>query len=212
MQGIIDMSKPQRIVYVVDDDPAIRDALRWLFESVGLEVETFDSAQAFMATYEPGRPGCLVLDVRLPGMGGLDLQEKLLSRHDSLPVLLITGHADVAVAVRAMKMGAVDFLAKPFNDQILLDKVQKAIDMHRHRIKVRSARSEIDERIRQLSTRENQVMRQVVGGKSNRTIAAELGLSPKTIEVHRARVMSKMKAKSLAELVRLHLTACTHPG
>lgn len=204
------MSKSKPVVYVVDDDPAMRDALSWLIETVSLEVESFDSAAAFLEHYSPGRPACLVLDVRLPGLGGLDLQEMLIARSDPLPVLLITGHADVAMAVRAMKLGAVDFIQKPFNDQVLLDKVQKSIDLHRVRMEQVAISADIDERIRRLSPREAHVMERVVDGKSNRSIAAELGLSPKTIEVHRARVMEKMKATSLPELVRLRLTVADH--
>ena len=200
------MSKSKPVVYVVDDDPAMREALSWLIETVSLEVESFSSANAFLEHYSPVRPACLVLDVRLPGLGGLDLQEMLVARRDPLPVLLITGHGDVVMAVRAMKMGAVDFIQKPFNNQVLLDKIQKAIDVHRQRMEQIAISADIDDRIVQLSSRETQVMERVVVGRSNRSIAAELGLSPKTIEVHRARVMEKMKAESLAELVRLYLT------
>jgi len=205
------MSKAKPVVYVVDDDPAICQALGLLIETVSLDVETFESANAFLERYSPGRPACLVLDVRLPGLGGLDLQAKLADRRDSLPILLITGHADVAMAVRAMKMGAVDFIQKPFNDQVILDKIQKSIDMHRLHMKQDALSLDINSRMEQLSPREADVMDRVVVGKSNRAIAAELGLSPKTIEVHRARVMEKMKAKSLPELVRLHLTVKGRP-
>lgn len=204
------MPKSKPVVYVVDDDPAMRETLSWLIETVSLDVETFVSANAFLEHYSPGRSACLVLDVRLPGLGGLDLQEKLAARKDPLPVLLITGHADVAMAVRAMKMGAVDFIQKPFNDQVLLDKIQKSVELHRLRMERYALSADIDDRIRRLSPRETHVMERVVVGKSNRSIAAELGLSPKTIEVHRARVMEKMKAKSLPELVRLRLTVAGH--
>jgi FixJ family two-component response regulator len=202
-------SKP--IVYVVDDDPAMREALGSLIETVSLEVDSFASANAFLEQYSPGRPSCLVLDVRLPGLGGLDLQEMLAARNDPMPVLLITGHGDVAMAVRAIKMGAVDFIQKPFNDQVLLDKIQKSVDLHRRRMERHAISADIDERIKRLSAREADVMERVVVGKSNRTIAAELGLSPKTIEVHRAHVMEKMKATSLAELVRLHIATAARP-
>lgn len=206
------MSKSKPVVYVVDDDPALRESLSWLIETVSLEVEAFGSANAFLEHYSPGRPACLVLDVRLPGLGGLDLQEMLVDRKDPLPILLITGHADVAMAVRAMKLGAVDFIQKPFNDQVLLDKIQKSVALHRRRLERHALSTDIDERIRRLSPREAHVMERVVVGKSNRFIAAELGLSSKTIEVHRAHVMQKMKAKSLPELVRLHMTVAGHPG
>lgn len=206
------MSKSKPVVYVVDDDPSMREVLSWLIETVALKVESFCSANAFLEHYSPGRPACLVLDVRLPGLGGLDLQEMLVDRKDPLPVLLITGHGDVAMAVRAMKMGAVDFIQKPFNDQVLLDKIQKSVDLHRLRMEQAALSADIDERIRRLSPREAHVMERVVVGESNRVIAAELGLSPKTIEVHRAHVMAKMKAKSLPELVRLRLTVAGHMG
>lgn len=204
------MSESKPVVYVVDDDSAMRDALSCLIETVSIAVETFKSANAFLEHYSPGRPACLVLDVRLPGLGGLDLQEMLVARRDPIPVLLITGHGDVAMAVRAMKMGAVDFIQKPFNDQVLLDKIQKSVDLHRLRMERYALSGDIDERIKRLSPREAQVMERVVVGESNRVIAAELGLSPKTIEVHRAHVMEKMKAKSLPELVRLRLTVAGH--
>ena len=204
------MSKSKPVVYVVDDDPALRDALSRLIGSVSIAVRAFESAIAFLEHYSPDRPACLVLDVRLPGLSGLDLQEILVARRDPLPVLLITGYVDVAMVVRAMKMGAVDFIEKPFNDQVLLDRIQECIDLHRLRMKQYAINADIDGRIRRLSPREADVMKRVVDGMSNRSIAAELGLSPKTIEVHRARVMEKMKATSLPELVRLRLTVVDH--
>ncbi len=195
------------VVFVVDDDPAIRESLRWLIESVSIQVETFDSARAFLDRYEPGQLGCLVLDVRMPGMGGLDLQEKLLADGVSLSVIIITGHGDVSTAVRAMKAGAIDFIQKPFSDQALLDRIQQAIEAHRDRLRRKAIRDEINERVGRLSPRERDVMSQVVVGKSNKAVAADLGLSPKTVEVHRARAMEKMQANSLPELVRLDIVS-----
>lgn len=193
------------VVYVVDDNQDTRDALRCLIESVSLNVETCESAHAFLAVFQFGRPACLVLDVRMPGMSGLDLQEKLAADGCSVPVIIITGHGDVSMAVRAMKAGALDFVEKPFSEQALLDRVQQAIHIHKGRLRDEAVMANIDERIKRLSPREHDVMGMVVTGKSNKAIAENLGLSPKTVEVHRARVMEKMSAKSLPELVRLHV-------
>lgn len=193
------------VVYVVDDNPATRDVLRCLIESVSLSVETYESAHAFLAAFRFGRPACLVLDVRMPGMSGLDLQEKLAAEGCSAPVIIITGHGDVSMAVRAMKAGALDFIEKPFSEQALLDRVQQAVEIHKGRLRDEAVMANIDERIKRLSPREHDVMGMVVTGKSNKAIAENLGLSPKTVEVHRARVMEKMSAKSLPELVRLHV-------
>ncbi len=199
------------VVFVVDDDPAMRESLRWLVESVSIEVETFDNARAFLDRYEPGQLGCLVLDVRMPGMGGLDLLDKLEVEGITLSVIIITGHGDVSTAVRAMKAGAIDFIEKPFSDQTLLDRIQQAIETHRTCLRRRSTRNEVIERMGRLSPRERDVMSRVVMGRSNKTVAADLGLSPKTVEVHRSRVMEKMQAKSLPELVRLDI-ASREPG
>lgn len=190
-------------VFVVDDDPAMRESLRWLIESVGLRVETFATGSEFLQHYHPARGGCLVLDVRMPGMSGLELQEKLRAQGVTLPVIILTGHADVPMAVRALKAGAMDFVEKPFSDQLLLDRIQHAIEADRAARRVQREIRDIEERIAQLTPRERQVMERVVAGKANREIAEELGLSPKTIEVHRAHVMDKMQAGSLAELVQI---------
>ncbi len=194
-------------VFVVDDDPAMRQSLRWLIESVNLSVETYAAAQEFLAAYDPSRSGCLVLDVRMPGMGGLDLQDELRSREIEIPIIIVTGYAEVPTAVRALKGGAVDFIEKPFSDQLLLDRIQQAIASDRQARARQAERAELSARVAQLTPREREVMQLVVGGSSNREIAAELGLSVKTVEVHRARVMEKMKVDSLAELVRLVLSA-----
>jgi two-component system, LuxR family, response regulator FixJ len=194
-------------VFVVDDDPAMRQSLRWLIESVNVAVETYATAQDFLAAYDPDRPGCLVLDVRMPGMGGLDLQAELARREIEVPVIIITGYAEVPTAVRALKSGALDFIEKPFSDQLLLDRIQQAIASDRQARVRRHERATLAARVAQLTPREREVMQLVVAGSSNREIAAELGLSVKTVEVHRARVMEKMKVDSLADLVRLVLSA-----
>jgi FixJ family two-component response regulator len=194
-------------VYVVDDDPAMRSSLRWLIESVGLTVRTCSSAQEFLRTYEPTDPGCLVLDVRMPGMSGLDLQAELAARKIKIPILIITGYAEVPLAVRAMKAGAFDFIEKPFSDQTLLDRIRAAVahdDVVRRR---QAARAQVEARLRLLTAREREVLNRVVTGKSNKVIAADLQLSTKTVEVHRAHVMEKLKADNLADLIRLSLLA-----
>lgn len=197
---------PESTVFIVDDEPAVRNSLAWLLESVGQQVETFPSAQAFLDSYDPHRPGCLILDVRMPGMSGLDLQEKLSTMDAKLPVIFITGHGDVPMAVRAMKHGAVDFIEKPFNNQELLDRVHLAIERD-VRARARDARgSEIRARMESLTPREREVLEGVVGGKANKSMARELGVSVKTIEAHRAKLMEKMHASSVAELVGMVLS------
>jgi RNA polymerase sigma factor (sigma-70 family) len=192
-------------VFVVDDDPAMRRSLTWLIESVGLRVSTFSTAEHFLAEYDRQRPGCLVLDVRMPGMSGLELQDELARRDLRIPTIVLTGHAEVAMAVRAVKAGAVDFIEKPFSHQQLLDRVRQALEVDRQAREESMRRAAVLERLAHLSSREREVMERVVAGKANKEIAAELGLSPKTVEVHRAHVMEKMNAESLAELIRLAL-------
>jgi two-component system response regulator FixJ len=193
------------IVYVVDDDPAMRSSLRWLIESVGLTVRTCASAQEFLSTYQATDPGCLVLDVRMPGMSGLDLQAELGQRKIHIPILIITGYAEVPLAVRAMKAGAFDFIEKPFSDQTLLDRIRAAVAHDEVLRRRRTARRKIEELLSFLTPREHDVLNRVVTGKSNKVIAFELSLSTKTVEVHRAHVMEKLKADSLADLIRLVL-------
>jgi RNA polymerase sigma factor (sigma-70 family) len=195
------------VVYVVDDDAAVRDGLRFLVESVELRVESCASAQAFLEAYDPSRPGCLVLDVRLRGMSGLELQAELSKRGISIPTIIITGHGDVPMAVRAMKMGAVDFVEKPFNDQQLLDRIQQAIDTDRERRRGGEERAQLQSLLATLSPREREVMDLLVVGKANKEVAEHLGLSTRTVEGHRARLMEKLGCESLAELVRISL-AC----
>lgn len=194
-------------VFIVDDDDAVRDSLSWLMRSVGLSVEAMGSAQAFLDGYDPARPGCLVLDIRMPGMSGLDLQEKLRESDIRLPVIFISGHADVPMAVRALKAGAFDFIEKPFNDQTLLDCVQRAIEHDLAKRRQLAEREDIVGRLAQLTPREREVLELVVQGAPNKVISRELGVSLKTVEAHRARVMDKLKAGSATELVRLVLIA-----
>ncbi len=200
-------SEQQGVVFIVDDDEALRDSLRWLLESVGLKVETHDSANSFLQSYYPGQSGCLLLDVRMPGMSGLELQEQLESRDVRLPVVIMTGHGDVSMAVRALKAGALDFIEKPFDDELLLASIQRALLLDVEQRKNRATQAEILARLAQLTRREHQVMELVTIGKANKQIASELNVSAKTVEAHRAHVMEKMQAKSLAELVRMSMLA-----
>ena len=190
-------------VFVVDDDPSIRRALVRLIKSVGCEVETYPTAKEFLDVYDGTRAGCLVLDIRMPGLSGLELQEVLAERQIVLPIIFITGHGDVPMSVRAMKGGAVDFLQKPFNDQELLDAIGRALARDTTLRQTQALRTEADRRVALLTPREHDVFRLVVVGKMNKEIAAHYGISEKTVKVHRARVMEKMQATSLAELVRL---------
>ena len=202
---------PEPVVFVVDDDPAMRDSLRWLIESTGLHVETFADANMFLARIRPELSGCLVLDVRMPGMSGLDLQTELQRRDIGLPTIIITGHAEVPMAVRAVKAGAIDFIEKPFSDQLLLDRVRQGIEMDREEREGRARRATALQRMGLLTQREREVLDLVVAGKANKEIAAALGLSPKTVEVHRSHMMEKMQAASVAQLVRLVLFAQSGP-
>jgi RNA polymerase sigma factor (sigma-70 family) len=197
----------ENTVFVVDDDQAMRHSLKWLIESVGLRVRTFGSAEDFLQTYYPGQAGCLLLDVRMPGMSGLELQSYLAREEICLPVIIITGHGDVAMAVKAMQAGAMDFIEKPFDDEALLTSIRKALDADEQRRGERAQRAEIATRLAELTPREHEVMDMVTAGKPNKEIATALGVSAKTVEAHRARVMDKMRADSLADLVRMALIA-----
>jgi FixJ family two-component response regulator len=190
-------------VFVVDDDPALLRLIRKLLESSGRRVETFPSATEFLEAYRPERPGCLVLDVRMPGMSGLALQERLAAAHCTLPILIVTGYGDVPVAVQAMRQGAFDFIEKPFSGQILIERIEAAVAMDARVRRKQLTREQVERRRETLTPRERQVMDLVAEGKPNKVIGSLLGLSPKTVEVHRANVMRKMDVDSLAELVRV---------
>lgn len=194
-------------VFIVDDDQAIRHAMELLMRSVGLDYEIFHSGDDFLAHYSPDHGGCLVLDIRMPGLGGLELQQKLIELDSSLPIIFITGHGDVPMAVEAMQQGAVDFIQKPFRDQDLLDRISEALKTDQRRRSEREEHAEVSSRLDKLTKREREVLNLVVTGKPNKIIAYELGVSQRTVEIHRARVMEKMQAKSLADLVRMHMTA-----
>jgi FixJ family two-component response regulator len=189
-------------VFIVDDDRALCEALTFLLESVNLPCRSFRTAQDFLDGYDPAQPGCLVLDVRMPGMSGLDFQRELVARSYNIPIIMITGYADVSMAVRAIKAGAVEFLEKPFGDQVILECIQQAIDRDRKSRRMRSERVEFEERLSRLTPREREVMNLLMEGLANKAIAAQLALARKTIETHRANLMAKMKAASLADLIR----------
>ncbi len=197
------MKQPDAVVFVVDDDSSVREAIKSLIRSVGLSVETFETAQEFLRSKRPDAPGCVVLDVRLPGLSGLDLQRELAAHGISIPVIFITGHGDIPMSVRAMKAGALEFLTKPFRDQDLLDAIQQALERDRAARQQRTETAELRERSDSLTAREREVMSLVVSGLLNKQIAGELGTSEVTVKIHRSQVMKKMGAGSLAELVRM---------
>jgi two-component system, LuxR family, response regulator FixJ len=190
-------------VFVVDDDEGVRNSLRFLLKSVGLTVRTLSSAGEFLDSYRPSQPGCLVLDVRMPGMSGLELQQQLNLRGATLPVIFITGHGDVPMAVEAMQHGAFDFLQKPFRDQDLIDRIQRGLERDARSRGSLAQHAKIRQRIESLTPREREVLTLMTQGKPNKVMAAELGVSQRTVEIHRARVMEKSGAASLAQLVRM---------
>ncbi|WP_323378251.1 response regulator FixJ [Skermanella mucosa] len=192
-------------VVVVDDDDAVRDSLQILLESAGFTVEAFASPVEFLASPAPAEAGCLLVDVRMPEMDGIQVQETLNAGNTQLPVIVMTGHADVPLAVRAMKAGAVDFVEKPFDDEAIIETVRRALQLRP------AANPEIVQRIAQLTPREREVLEGLVAGHANKVIAYELDISPRTVEIHRARVMEKMQARSLSQLVRMALEAGVAP-
>jgi two-component system, LuxR family, response regulator FixJ len=193
------------MVMVVDDDSGVRNAMRSLLKSVGLQSTLYASAKEFLDGYQPTQSGCLVLDIRMPGMSGLELQQELNLRGAVIPVIFMSGHGDIPMAVEAMQHGAFDFLQKPFRDQDLLDRIQRAIAKDAERRQALSQRARISAHVESLTAREREVLDLMTQGKQNKQIAQDLGVSPRTIEIHRARVMEKMNAQSVAELVRMML-------
>jgi FixJ family two-component response regulator len=193
----------QQTVYVIDDDEAVRDALGMLIRSIGLEVVTYASAIAFLEDYDENNLGCLVLDIRMPLMSGLELQDELISRHSTLPIIFISGHGDIPMAVKAVKKGAMDFVSKPFHDQDLLDGIQRALRKNLDIHEKNSNRKQIAKRRATLTPRETQILARMIEGLANKVMAIELEISQRTVEVHRASVMEKMQAKSLAQLVKM---------
>jgi RNA polymerase sigma factor (sigma-70 family) len=199
------MSEPESIVFVVDDDPSVRSAIKRLIGSMGLQVELFGSAQEFLANKLPNVPSCLVLDIRLPGISGLNLQRQLAKANIQIPIIFITAHGDITMTVRAMKTGAVEFLTKPFRDQDLLDAIQLALERDRNTRQQEAELAVLRERFDSLSPREREVVALVVSGMLNKQIAAQIGAAENTVKVHRSRAMEKMNATSLADLIKMIL-------
>jgi two-component system response regulator FixJ len=197
-------------IFIVDDDPGVRRSLRALLESANFQVHDFPSAKAFLAG-DIKSGGCLIADIRMPEMSGLELQEDLIRRGIEMPVIIITGHGDVPLAVRAMRAGAIDFIEKPFDDELLLASLRKALDVGRRQRDRTAEAQQALELISQLTPRERQVLEQLVAGRSNKLAAYELSISPRTIEIHRARIMDKLNARSLSDLVRTALAAASPP-
>lgn len=199
------MSDIANIVYIVDDDEAVRDSLCFLLKSVGISGQGFSSGNEFLDAYEPEWEGCILLDIRMPGVSGMEVQRQLAERNCALPIIFITGHGDIPMAVEAMHLGAFDFIQKPFHDQELLDRIQQALATYRESQDELALKKEVQARYEKLTPREKEVMEAVVRGHANKVIAMDLDLSQRTVEIHRARVMEKMQARSLASLVKYSL-------
>lgn len=195
----------QASVFIVDDDEQVRSALTLLMESVGLNAESFASAQEYLDQFDPEKPGCLILDVRMPGISGLDLQARLTAEKIHPPIIIITGHGDVPMAVRAVRAGALDFIEKPFNNQVMLDSVHKAIETDAVQRGETSRLQDIEDRYNDLTPREREVLQCVIEGKRNKIIASELNISQSTVEAHRSKVMEKMGAESMSDLMRMSI-------
>jgi two-component system response regulator FixJ len=201
------MPSENKTVHVIDDDEALRHSLKFLLESAGIEVVTHDSANAFLEIVDKLEPACVITDVRMPGLSGIDLLHRMRALKLDVPVVVITGHADVPLAVEAMKVGAADFFEKPFDDELLLTSVRSALSRHERDHRRHAERAEIDARLASLSSRERDVLKGLVAGHANKQIAFDLGISPRTIEIYRANLMTKMHAASLSDLVRMALVA-----
>ena len=195
----------EQIVYVVDDDPAVRDSLGLLLKSAGINTVTYESAERFLDDFDPQCRGCLLVDVRMPGMSGLELQRALAQQDSQLYVLVMTGHGDVPMAVQAMKAGATEFIVKPFDDEMLLNRLNECLRHSADELETERTRQQRQDRLAALTAREREVLDLLVEGKPNKVVAAELNISPRTVEVHRARIMDKLEVGSLAELVRVAL-------
>ena len=200
------MTDIQQTVYVVEDDEAVRDSLELLLKSDGKPVKTYESATAFLKDYSDKMAGCIVLDIRMPGMDGMELQKKLNEKHSILPIIFVTGHGDVPMAVDAMKEGAVDFIQKPYREKALLEKIEAALTEDLEQRKALDEKQEIIRRIKSLTPREHEIMDRMIAGQANKVIAIELEISQRTVEIHRSRVMHKMGTHSLAHLVRMVLS------
>ncbi|PVY79135.1 LuxR family two component transcriptional regulator [Tamilnaduibacter salinus] len=197
------MNETQPMVYVVEDDEAVRDSLELLLKSEGHGVQTFATANAFLDEYSDEMAGCIVLDIRMPGMDGMELQRRLNERNAILPIIFVTGHGDVPLAVDAMKGGAVDFIQKPYKEEALLEKIHTALEQDREQRATLGQKQEIQRRLETLTPRENEIMDRMIAGQANKVIAIELDISQRTVEIHRSRVMHKMGTHSLAHLVRM---------
>jgi FixJ family two-component response regulator len=206
------MSDLEPTVFVVDDDEPVRDAIGMLLDTVGITHESFGSAQDFLGAYGSGRTGCLVLDIRMPGMSGLELQDQLAEHHDPIPILFITGHGDIPMAVEAMKKGAFDFIRKPFRDQELLERIQEALNRDAENREYHEDLAAVRANADSLTPREQEVFERVAEGQANKVVAIDLAISERTVEIHRSQVMQKMQARNLADLVKMKILLDQNSG